>query len=169
MTLNNLHFIGAQKQPIIPAVREVEIAGECIEIHLELMEIWTQADSIENALFDHGGENLNQRDLSQNAIQLDGLSGRCVDQRQRFYSAIGKWFAEAGCPGNEREAIRLSHFGFGQRLYDFKTRCGVSPLVMDVIKGVRTEIETLHRNVIPNLVALIEEHRHNPVPVGATS
>ncbi|HEX6564049.1 MAG TPA: hypothetical protein VF020_07185 [Chthoniobacterales bacterium] len=135
---------------------ESEIADLCLEIHLELMEIWTETELAENRAFDA----MSNRRVSELDLQrriLEKLSLRCADQYNRFYSAIANWFGRAGIDRASNEVIRLSGFAFGQELYEFKNRCVLSPLILDIMKGLRTELEALHHHVIPNLAALLEE------------
>ena len=137
---------------------EPEIANSCVEIHLELIEIWTEIESIENSVFEPGLDTeVNRSDLTRHEIDLHKLCERCATQRERFYSVIGDWFARAGSTSSDRGTAQLSTFAFDQQLYDFKNRCKASPFVIEMIKGVRRELEALNRNLIPELIAVVQE------------
>jgi hypothetical protein len=137
---------------------EPEIANSCVEIHLELIEIWTEIESIENSVFEAGlYTEVNRSDLTRHEIDLQKLSERCATQHEKFYSVIGDWFARVGSASSDRGTAQLSTFAFDQQLYDFKNRCKASPFVIEMIKGVRRELQALSRNLIPDLIAVVQE------------
>ena len=145
---------------------EAEIAYLCIEIHLALTKIWTEMELIENSVFKPGWYTEgNRSDLMRHEIDLYKLSERCATQLERFYSVIGDWFARVGSASNDRETAQLSAFAFDQQLYDFKNRCQASPFVIEMIKGVRREFEALNRNLIPDLISVVQE-RNSPTSPG---
>jgi hypothetical protein len=86
-----------QQRTIALFPTEPEIAHSCVEIHLVLMEIWTEMESIENSIFEPGlYTEVNRSDLTRHKIDLHKLSERCATQRERFYSVMGDWLARVG-------------------------------------------------------------------------
>ena len=150
------------RQPTIALFpTETEIANSCVEIHIELMEIWTEMESIENSVFEPGlYTEVNRPDLARHKIDLHKLSERCVTQRERFYSVVCDWFARVGSASSDRGTAQLSAFAFDQQLYDFKNRCKASPFVIEMIKGVRRELEALNHHLIPDLISVVQERNY---------
>ena len=151
-----------RQQPTIALFpTEPEIANWCVEIHLELMEIWTEMESIENSVFEPPSyTEVNRSDLTRHKIGLHKLSERCATQRERFHSVMGDWFARVGSASGDG-GTQLSAFAFCQQLHDFKNRCRASPFVIEMIKEVRRELEALNHHLIPDLMAVVQERHYH--------
>jgi flagellar biosynthesis/type III secretory pathway protein FliH len=137
---------------------EKEIASVCIDLHLASTEVWKEVELVEDSIAEL--ESSSQRSNSHLANYAPGvqvLCGRGSALRNQFYSAVVDWFVRTGAPICHEQAVELSKFAFEQKLYEFKNRGRVSPFVIDLIKGLRTELEALNNNINRELVSLVQD------------
>jgi hypothetical protein len=137
---------------------EEEIASVCIDIHLASTEVWKEVESVEDSIAEceSSSQRHNSR-LTTYGPGVQALCGRGSALQNQFYSAVVDWFVRTGTPIRHEQAVELSKFAFEQELYDFKNRSRVSPFMIDLIKGVRTELEALNNNINRELLPLVEE------------